>query len=63
MDEFLKIAAPMTTLTRKNVQFEWLDACEQSFQELKKRLVTMPILTIAKEKMVLLSIVIRQVKG
>ena len=40
---FLKIAAPMTALTRKNVKFEWTDACEQSFQELKKRLVTVPI--------------------
>ena len=36
----------MTALTRKNVKFEWTDACEQSFQELKKRLVTAPILTI-----------------
>ena len=36
----------MTALTRKNVKFKWMDACEQSFQELKKRLVTPPILTI-----------------
>ena len=36
----------MTTLTHKNVKFEWTDACKQSFQELKKRLVTAPILTI-----------------
>ena len=46
VDGFLKIAAPMTTLTYKNVKFEWTDTCEQSFQELKKRLVTAPILTI-----------------
>ena len=31
VDEFSKIAAPMTTLTRKNVKFEWTNACEQSF--------------------------------
>ena len=46
MDGFLKIAAPMTALTRKNVKFEWTNACEQSFQELKKQLVIAPILTI-----------------
>ena len=46
MDGFLKIAAPMITLTYENVKFEWTDACEQSFQELKKRLVMAPILTI-----------------
>ena len=48
VDGFLKIVALMTTLTRKNVKFEWTDACEQSFQELKRRLVTTPILTIPK---------------
>ena len=46
VDEFSNIAAPMTALTRKNVKFEWTDACEQSFQELKKQIVTEPILTI-----------------
>ncbi|KAA0040422.1 retrotransposon protein, putative, Ty3-gypsy sub-class [Cucumis melo var. makuwa] len=34
------------TLTRKNAKFEWSDKCEQSFQELKKRLVTAPILAL-----------------
>ena len=28
---FLKIAAPMTALTHKNVKFEWTNAGEQSF--------------------------------
>ena len=36
----------MTRLTRKGVKFEWSDDCERSFQELKERLVTTPILTI-----------------
>ena len=36
----------MMALTRKNVKFEWMNACEQSFQELKRWLVTAPILTI-----------------
>ena len=48
MDGFSKIIASMTDLTCKNVKFKWTDACEQSFQELKKRLVTTPILTISE---------------
>ena len=36
VDVFSKIAAPMTAFTRKNVKFEWTDACEQSSQELKR---------------------------
>ena len=36
----------MIALTRKNAKFEWSDKCEQSFQELKKRLVTAPILAL-----------------
>ena len=31
VDGFSKIEAPMTAFTRKNVKFEWADACEQSF--------------------------------
>ncbi|KAA0041109.1 hypothetical protein E6C27_scaffold128G00120 [Cucumis melo var. makuwa] len=30
----------------ENVKFEWSDKCEQSFQELKKRLITAPILAL-----------------
>ena len=45
-DGFSKIVAPMTALPRKNVKFEWIEACEQSFQELKIRLVMALILTI-----------------
>ena len=36
----------MMALTRKNVKYKWTDAREQSFQELKRPLVTTPILTI-----------------
>ena len=31
---------------QKGVKFEWSNDCERSFQELKNRLVTTPILTI-----------------
>ena len=43
---FSRIAAPLTQLTRKNVKFEWNEECEKSFQELKWRLVTTPVLII-----------------
>ena len=39
----------MTTLTGKNVKFEWLDTCKKSFQELRKRIVMAPVLTIPDE--------------
>ncbi|KAI3472595.1 hypothetical protein Pfo_030078, partial [Paulownia fortunei] len=43
---FSKIATPMTMLTRKNVKFLWTNACERSFEELKQKLTTAPVLTI-----------------
>ncbi|XP_057479179.1 uncharacterized protein LOC130766528 [Actinidia eriantha] len=46
VDDFSRLAAPMTRLTRKGIRFVWNDACEHSFQELKKRLTTAPILVI-----------------
>ena len=46
VEGFSAIASPMTKLTRKEVKFEWSKECEQSFQELKKRLTTAPVLTL-----------------
>ena len=46
IEGFSKIALPLTSLTKKWVKFEWSDDCERSFQELKNKLVTTPILTI-----------------
>ena len=43
---FSLIAAPLTRLTKKGVKFDWDDKCEQSFQELKNRLVTTPVLVL-----------------
>lgn len=40
------IIALLTKLTRKNVPFVRLDACEVGFQDLKKRLTTTPIFTL-----------------
>jgi len=41
-----KIARPVTSLTQKGKEFKWIEACEKSFQELKTRLTTAPILTL-----------------
>ncbi|KAI5338241.1 hypothetical protein L3X38_017512 [Prunus dulcis] len=46
VEGFSLIAAPLTRLTRKEVAFEWTEECEQSFQELKKRLTTAPVLAL-----------------
>ncbi|KAA0040721.1 DNA/RNA polymerases superfamily protein [Cucumis melo var. makuwa] len=46
IEDFSRLALPLTALPRKNAKFELSDKCEQSFQELKKRLVTAPILAL-----------------
>jgi hypothetical protein len=46
IEGFLKISKPMTELLDKDKKFEWTPACEASFQELKKRLTTAPILVM-----------------
>ena len=46
VEGFSCIATPLTRLTRKNAKFEWTNECERSFQELKQRLVSAPVLTI-----------------
>jgi hypothetical protein len=43
---FSKISKPMTELLEKDKKFEWTPACKASFQELKKRLTTTPILVM-----------------
>jgi hypothetical protein len=37
----------MTELLKKDKMFEWTSTCEASFQELKKRLTTAPILVMS----------------
>ena len=46
VEGFSRIAAPLTQLTRKNVKFVWKEEFKKSFQEIKRRLVTAPVLTI-----------------
>jgi hypothetical protein len=46
VEGFSSIARPMTQLLKKDKKFEWTPKCEESFQELKKRLVSAPVLTM-----------------
>ncbi|KAK1682066.1 hypothetical protein QYE76_042914 [Lolium multiflorum] len=46
IENFSKIAKPMTELLKKEKKFAWTESCEASFQELKKRLVSAPILCL-----------------
>jgi hypothetical protein len=50
IEGFSKIAGPMTKLLRKDVQFEWTEKCEQSFQELKTKLTTTPVFAVPKNR-------------
>ena len=44
--DFSRLAGPLTRLTQKNVKFIWDEKCHKSFEELKKRLTTAPILAL-----------------
>jgi hypothetical protein len=46
IEGFSKISKPMIELLEKSKTFEWTPRREASFQELKKRLTTAPILTM-----------------
>ncbi|KAL0537247.1 hypothetical protein IC582_026222 [Cucumis melo] len=46
VENFSRIATPLTQLTRKGALFVWSKACEDSFQNLKQKLVTAPVLTV-----------------
>ena len=48
IEGFSTIASPMTWLTRKEVKFEWSKECVTSFQELKSRLTSAPVLALPK---------------
>jgi hypothetical protein len=46
IENFSKIAKPMTDLLKSKMSYVWSDKCEASFQELKTRLTTTPVLTL-----------------
>jgi hypothetical protein len=44
--DFSKIEKPMTRLLEKNKDFDWTEECHASFEELKKRLTSAPVLIL-----------------
>jgi hypothetical protein len=46
IENFSKIAKPLTSLLEKGVDFSWTDERQMAFDELKKRLTTAPVLTL-----------------
>ena len=46
IENFSKIAKPLTSLLEKNAAFIWTDEHQMAFDELKKRLTTAPVLTL-----------------
>jgi ribonuclease HI len=46
IEGFSKIVKPLTTLLEKDREFKWIGACQDSFEELKKRLTTTPVLVM-----------------
>ena len=50
VEGFSRIAAPLTKLTRKDVKYDWVDACQQSFEGLKDRLTSAPVLALPNGK-------------
>jgi hypothetical protein len=44
VDNFAKIAKPLTFLLKKDTKFNWTDKCEDTFVELKKCLINPPLL-------------------
>ncbi|KAL0556495.1 hypothetical protein IC582_005009 [Cucumis melo] len=46
VEDFSRIASPLTQLIRKGTPFVWSPTCESSFQELKQKLVSAPVLTV-----------------
>ncbi|XP_051211289.1 uncharacterized mitochondrial protein AtMg00860-like [Lolium perenne] len=47
IENFSKIAKPMTELLKKDKKFIWANKCEASFQELKQHLVSTPVLCLS----------------
>ena len=42
--DYAKITVPITQLIKKDCKFEWTEACERTFEELRSKLSTYPVL-------------------
>nr|GFD08467.1 putative reverse transcriptase domain-containing protein [Tanacetum cinerariifolium] len=50
VEGFYRLALPLTQLMRKGEKFVWTDEREEGFEELKRILVSAPILTLPSER-------------
>jgi hypothetical protein len=50
IEGFSKIAGPLTRLLLKNTPFVWSEECEASFQTLKDKLTTAPVLAVPEAR-------------
>jgi hypothetical protein len=46
IEGFSKIVKPLTSVLEKDKKFIWSEACQNSFDELRKRLTTAPVLVM-----------------
>jgi hypothetical protein len=46
IEGFSKIARPLTAMLAKKVEFKWTPACQESFEMLKQKLTTSPVLVL-----------------
>ena len=44
IDHYAKISQPLNDLTKKDTSFEWTSKCQDSFDELKRRFTTAPVM-------------------
>ena len=49
VQDFSIIASPLMKLLRKNVNFDWTPECQKSFEILKEKLITAPVLSLPVE--------------
>ena len=49
IEGFSKLAKPTTVWLEKNAEFVWTKQCQDSFEELKKRLTSTPVLILPDE--------------
>ena len=46
--DYARVASPLTALLKKNQKFQWTPACEKSFDQLKNKLTSAPLLAFPK---------------
>ncbi|XP_069148119.1 uncharacterized protein [Solanum lycopersicum] len=62
IEGFSSIAASLIAFTKKKAKFEWTEACQKSFVELKDRLISTPVLTLPSVGGKVIDFVSRQLK-